>query len=268
MTKKNDQDLTTELIQSGSDIAGAATGAAIGLIGGPLATVGGAVFGVALTRTLKSVGAELKRRVIAPGEGARVGATFAFAGELIAHSMAAGAKLREDGFFINEDGGRTPAEEILEGVLLKARDAYEEKKLQLLGVLYANIAFRAEITPSYANQLINLAGQLTYRQLVALSIAHEQGSRGAILQEINFRANEPAKQHLGLNGVSVLTEIYELYQRGLIHGASGEAWISLVDVNPGDMRSQGTGEVLVQIMGLSSISVDDRSEFYKLFPRV
>lgn len=267
MTNKSDKELTTELIQSGSDIASAAVGATIGLIGTPVAAVGGAVAGVAIARTLKKVGSELKRRFLGPKEEKRIGATFAFAGQIISAGLSAGKKLRSDGFFDINTNVNTPADEIFEGILLKARDSYEERKLQLLGILFANIAFHEEISPAYANQLVNIAGQLTYRQFVALSIAEEQNSEGPIVQEIDFRANETAKQNLGLNGISLMTEIYELCQRGYVSAANGSAWISLVDVNPGDMRAQGTGSVLAQMMGLNTIPESDRQEFYDIFPK-
>lgn len=266
MVNKSDNALTRELIESGSDIAGASVGAAIGLIGGPMASVGGAVAGAALTRTLKHVGGEIKRRLLGPREEVRMGAAFAFAGQLIAANLESNKKLRDDDFFDGDDLNRSAAEQILEGVLLKARDSYEEKKLHLLGILYANIAFNKEVSPAYANQLVNLAGQLTYRQLVALSIAYEQAQKGPLLKVGSFRGDETARNSLGLSGVSLITEIYELYQRGLINDVDGSAWISLTDVNPGGMRAQGTGVILAKMMGLNTIGLKDRHEFYAKFP--
>lgn len=268
MGKKSDKQWAEELIHSGSELTGAATGAAIGLFGGTPATViGGAAAGAALTRVLKKVGSDIKQRLIGPREEIRAGAAFTYAITGISEGISSGLVLREDEFFTkNNNGERIPAEEILEGVLLKARDAYEEKKVKLLGTLYASIAFTPAISPSYANQLINLAGQLTYRQLVALSIALHQLTGESILANTDFRNNEDAKASLGINGVSLLTEIYELYQRGLIHGSDGSAWISLVDVNPGGMRVQGTGSVLATHMRLDTLDRGEFKEFLKVFP--
>src|SRR6266511_3326365 len=119
--ENEEETLAVELIESGSEIAGAATGAAVGLVAGPLGVIGGAALGAALGRVLK-----------------HVGAAAAFAGAAIAIALETGRQPRDDGFFETREGGDRPAaEEILEGVLQKARDAYEERKLRLLGLLYA-----------------------------------------------------------------------------------------------------------------------------------
>jgi hypothetical protein len=79
-----------------------------------------------------------------------------------------GATPRDDGFFTDEQTGRTKAEEIFEGVLLKARDQHEEKKLVHFGYFYSNLAFRSDIPPSLANYFIKTANALSYRQFVLL----------------------------------------------------------------------------------------------------
>lgn len=163
--------------------------------------------------------------------------------------------------FEDDGHGRPPADELLEGVLLKARDAYEERKLSLLGSLYANIAFHPEISPPHANQLINLSSQLTYRQLVALSVADTQRQHGPLYREADYRGDEVARANLGLGGISLITELYDLYQRGLMSDVAGEAWISVSDVAPGRMRPQGTGSVLCHMMNLASIPPADRTDF-------
>jgi hypothetical protein len=127
--------LARELLESGSDLAGATTGAAIGLLGGPGGAIEGAAAGVAVTRALKRVGAELKQRFLSPREQVRVGAAFAYAGAAIREALDRGQLPRSDGFFDEAADNRPKAEELLEGVLLKARDSYEEKKLLLLGNL-------------------------------------------------------------------------------------------------------------------------------------
>jgi len=270
MTKNVDKDakLVTGMIENGSEIAGAMTGAAISLIGGPASIIGGATAGAALTAVLKKVGADVRRQVLSPREEVRIGATLAFAGSAIAEYLAAGKEPRDDffGATSTKTKRRTVADELLEGVLTQARDAYEEKKLPFLGNLYANIAFHPEITPAQANHLIALAGQLTYRQLIGLYFARVQEKTGSILRDKDFRGDSAAQDRLGLNGISLVTELYDLYQRGLIHGSDGAAWISASDVNPGDMRTQGSGSVLMQLMGIK-ISDEDLQEFTSLFPK-
>lgn len=258
----NNQELITELVQSGSEIAGSVVGVAIGLLGGPAAALGGAAMGATVGRVLSKVGADIQRRLLGPREQTRIGAALAFATNRIAEQVQAGRTLRQDDFFQAQDkNGRPVAEELLEGVLLKARDAYEEKKIPLIGNLYANIAFHPEISPIYAGYLIKLAGELSYNQLVALAVGRDVANKSR-LRDKDYRGDATTIESLGLNGQGLLTEIYDLYQRGLVNGGNGSAWLSVPDVVP-TYNVQGAGGVLASLMQLDiSISHDDREVFY------
>jgi hypothetical protein len=82
--------LSLALIDSGSEIAGAAVGGALGLIGGPAGVAAGAVGGVVATRTLKRVGSELQGRLLGPRQLVRVGAAFTFAADQISARLLSG----------------------------------------------------------------------------------------------------------------------------------------------------------------------------------
>jgi hypothetical protein len=172
----NESALVVELVETGSDLVGAVTGAAIGLIGGPAGAFGGAVAGVGAARAVKHVGSEIRRRVLAPREEARVGGALTLIIVSIGDELQKGRFPRSDGFFEAHGTDRAAAEELLEGVLLRARDAFEEKKVPLLGALYASIAFDEWISPAHGNLLLQLASSLTYQQLVAMSVMLD-GSR-------------------------------------------------------------------------------------------
>jgi hypothetical protein len=254
-----DQALVTELFQGGADIAGASVGAAIGLVGGPPGALGGAAAGAVAGRVLSRVGADLQRRFLGPREGVRVGAAAAFAAAEIEAQLESGNQIRQDGFFGEDDAGRAPADEVLEGVLLKARDAYQEKKVRHIGILFGRVAFEPGVSPASANQLIELASQLTYRQLVLMAILISEADRQS-MRKGDYRDDPKAIAALGLNGRSALTEAYDLYRRGLITDAKGVAWISVADVNPAQSQLQGSGAVLAQLIGLDQVSDTDRQE--------
>lgn len=261
-TDNNNQELTTELVQSGAEIAGSVVGAAVGLIGGPAAALGGAAMGATVGRVLSRVGADIQRRLLGPREQTRIGAALAFATNRISEQVQAGRLLRQDHFFQAQNQNERPAaEELLEGILLKARDAYEEKKIPLMGNLYANIAFHPEVSPLYAGHLIKLAGELSYNQLVALAVGRDMANKSR-LRDRDYRSDTNAVEALGLNGQGLITEIYDLYQRGLVNGGNGSAWLSVPDVVP-TYNVQGAGGVLASLMQLdTSISHADREVFY------
>lgn len=171
---------TAKLVEGGSEIAGAAVGGALGLIGGPVGVAAGAAGGVLVTRTLKRVGEDITRRLIGPRQAVRMGAAVAFAADEIRERLHSGDREREDGWFEAADGGRPEADEILEGVLLSAANAYEERKVRYMGFLYASLAFDPTIKRGYANFLVRLAERLTYRQLAALALISSEAGRQAL----------------------------------------------------------------------------------------
>ena len=201
----------TKLIQGGGEIAGAAVGGALGLLGGPPGVVAGAVGGVLVTRALKRVGEEVTQRLLGPRQEIRVGAAFAFAADEIRERLEGGDRERSDGWFEADPNGRPEAEELLEGVLLTAANAYEERKVRHLGWLYASLAFDATIGRGYSNFLLRLADRLTYRELACVALVASEANRNALVlvdaapSEGDVRSSEP-----------IIAELTELGQAGVI----------------------------------------------------
>ncbi len=181
--------LVERVFQTGSQIVGGSAGAALGFLTGT-GPVGTAVAGAAIAPVITQGVAEFGRRLLGRREEARVGATASLIVGRVRERLEAGELPRADGFFQPRDIGRPAAEEVFEGVLLKARDAYEEKKLPLFGNLYASIAFDDSISASNANHLVSLAGQLTYRQFVILSLIGEQHLDGPLMRESDLHGDD------------------------------------------------------------------------------
>ena len=173
------EQLARDLVKTGGEVAGAAVGGALGLIGGPVGVAAGAAGGVLATRVFRRIGAELEGRWLSPREHARVGGAFAIAASDIKSRLDAGESLREDGFLDGNDDERSEAEEVLEGMLKAAADAYEERKLPYIANIYSSIAFRPDISAAYANTLVQLASRCTWRQFVLISLIGEDDSNFA-----------------------------------------------------------------------------------------
>jgi hypothetical protein len=119
-------------------------------------------------------GAEFHERVLGPRQEARVGTVLWVIDTLIKERLAAGDTPRSDGFFEQREGReQPPAYELAEGVLLRAANEYEERKVPYIGALFASVAFRADIALPYANLLLRLADRLGYRQLQAIAFFAE-----------------------------------------------------------------------------------------------
>ncbi|SRR6266480_3439260 len=165
MAKEDERVLT--LIKRGGAIGGAATGSVVGfLAGGPI----GAAVGGALGATLQTVATEIVNRELSRREEMRVGATASYAIDFIHERLERGDRPREDKFFLQEQSGSSPAQEIFEGVLVKAKADHEERKARFYGVLFANVAFDATCSRSEANYLLHLMDGPTFLQLALISL--------------------------------------------------------------------------------------------------
>jgi hypothetical protein len=158
------------LWEIGADFAGGLAGGFAGTLGGPPGIVLGAASGVAVARSLRAVAEEVEEHVLAPRQHARIGGVWAMAVAEIEQRRATGEKPRTDGFFETQSGRRPDAHELLEGVLLRARDEYEERKLSYIAHLYAEVCFREEIGIGYAHHLLRVGERLSYRQFCLLAL--------------------------------------------------------------------------------------------------
>lgn len=143
-------------------IAGAVAGM---LLAGPPGAVGGAVAGPILASVLR----EMTHRILSHREDARVGGAFRAATARLQERLEAGDEVRDDGFFASKPGRRSDAEEIIEGVLLAVQRGHEERKVEFLGYLLANLCFESEVDAYLANWTIRTAQELTWAQFVLLS---------------------------------------------------------------------------------------------------
>lgn len=158
------------LVTSGSEIAGAAIGGALGfLAAGPTLAAGAGVIGIGITKVLQDVSC----RLLSIGETERIGAAAAVSLSQIRRRMDNRDALRGDDFF-NRNQKRSNAEEVFEGALLAAKNSHEEKKAIYLGNLFANVCFDQTCSKEEANFQLNQSQSLTYAQFCLLQIFNQQ----------------------------------------------------------------------------------------------
>lgn len=238
-------------LEMGSEIGGSVFGAAIGLmVEGPSGAVAAAVGAPVASRMLRDGALEFMDRTLSYRERMRVASVVALAAERIDKKLKQGFEPRHDGFFDGEPGNRSAAEEIAEGVLIAGQREHEEKKLPYLANLLANIAFHAEIDRAYANLLVSLSEQLSYRQLCLLALFKDKDRYS--LRRDDYRATSTFSIRL----VAVLQEVTDLESRGLLN-ASGVAILDLAGVNPAEMDVQGVGIDVCTLMELWQIEENE-----------
>lgn len=182
------------------------------MLAGPTGLILGGVSGPIITKIFKSIGTEIKERFLSPREGVRIGAAYTFAINKIKENESNGQSLRNDDFFKDIKDNRPASEEVLEGIILSSQREFEELKIKFLGILYANICFRADISKEHANQLIKTANNLSFRQFCILQLMNERYIES---QKLNFKIRLLDKWEI--SDIDIIAEIRDLQQRGLLH---------------------------------------------------
>ncbi len=159
------------LLTYGADLAGAAIGFTAEFLQAVPAGAGGP-----LSSPIASVIKEMGARFLGARERTRITAVTDVAIHRIRARLLSQHIYRTDGFFRGVNNDRSPSEELLESVLLKARDSFEEKKVRHLGLFYANLVFAADVSPQTAHLLLKLFERITYRQLCLIALVGQRGT--------------------------------------------------------------------------------------------
>lgn len=160
----------SRILSYGADAVGAIAGVTTELLSGPGGA--GSIVAVGVSSGIKEIAA----RTLAISEERRIGIAAFTALHRISARLVIGDAPRDDGFFQHAGTGRSPSDEILEGVLLRARDEYQERKLKHFGNFFAELAFTPEISAETAHLLLRTLERLTYRQLCIVAIVGNHGS--------------------------------------------------------------------------------------------
>lgn len=154
------------LIEAGSAVAGSMCRAAATVVFEPTSAK------VAVDRRfaacLRTV-AEDAAGLPTPRERVRAGAVLAFAVEYAATLHGNGRAARTDGWFDPRPGGRPAADELAEAVVAAARRSTEERRVQHLGYLLAEVAVSPDIDLELAGRALGLAESLSWRRLALLA---------------------------------------------------------------------------------------------------
>ncbi|MFB0536740.1 MAG: hypothetical protein ACETWR_17375 [Anaerolineae bacterium] len=250
-------------IEPGSEIAGGVAGAALGLIaGGPAGALAGAALGPAIASVIERTCLEIYDRASGHRQRVRGGAAAAYALVAIEERIRHGDSIRDDGFF-DSTVARSSADEILEGVILKSRNENEEKKVRYYSNIFVTAAFDPRFTPAALNHALQIADQLTYRQLCLLRLFSRP-------QPITLRGSSyfPAvtKGSIGWETLAVLAESFDLCRADLIgcypaDDSKAVMFLSaLHDLVPSQLFRTGFEDRLYYLMQLENIPQEDVEE--------
>lgn len=252
--KKDENKPIIDLISTGSEIVGSATGGIIGFFAaGPIGAAAAGAGGVIVAKGLSKLGIEIKQRLLGKREEVRIGATMFYSVSKIQENLKNGLAIRTDNFFQNDNTSRSDADEIFEGIMISSQKEYEEKKIKYLGNLLGNIAFHEDVNKSFANQLIKLSEELSYNQLCLLKIISSSGNLKTLkLRTVNYKMSQKLSREL----ITVLYDLIYLENRHLIINSEHHV-MGLTDIIPSEFSVQGNGNALIILMELNEIPQQD-----------
>lgn len=245
---EDDTRVAVELIQAGGEITGGAAGAGIGLlVAGPPGAVGGALVG-----SLIRVGADFAHRHLSARQRRRAGTVLGAAADRVQDRLTAGDQIRDDGFFTERSDRESPADEVMEAVLIAVRDEPEQRKVPYMGYLIANIAFDPTVDERTGHDLVVEAGALSYTQLVLLA-AVARADEFPLPRELGRSARR------SLEAVTVLSQFADLgyASRELIGVEAPEQGLPTNVSVPADQILKYRGVVLSSLMELSRMPDED-----------
>lgn len=263
------EDNAKEMILKGAGMVGEAGGGAIVgfLFGGPLGAAAGAIAPLLVT-PIKEIIVDIANRYMSPREKIKVGMAAFYACSKIREHIENADKLRNDDFFEKKEMGRSDAEEIFEGILLKCKSEHEEKKTKFLSNIFANAAF-SNISFAAANIVLGVAERLTYRQICLISlIARQENFFVDTIQLRKVNLLQPDK---------LTTERHFLFHELCILGTTTHALIYyenedkntvVLDKRPefeGSVKLTGIGATCYELMNLDEVPSKDIAELIEQF---
>lgn len=259
----------SEVVEATSAIGGGLVGQAIAAVtGDPLV---GSAGGAAFVRILRRVGFEVEQHVHGRRQR-RAAEAVRTIGDEVHDQELAGHQPRADGFFDASSARHgSQAEELLEGVLTEAADAWEQRKVPYIARIFSTTAFDQRVTHSQASFLLRLSGRITYQQIVLLAFWHcAQDPSRRYEHEIASTAYLVSEGQAGRPTPTIATEMDELgalnllgiaHQSDVVRvGATFGSAAGFGEVDLNTIRLTPLGEMAYRLMRLEEVPEPDLDE--------
>ena len=195
---------------------------------------------------------EIDERKLSTLENGRVSAELLMICGLVKSELDAGNHVRDDDFFDASEYDRSSAEEIVEGVLNAVQFEHEQKKLIYYANLITAITFNDKINRENANFLLNIAKNLSYRDLCLTGILFHGIKFSKDVTEINF---------------DIYIDMFKLYQTQILttSGKSkGSVILGPVNIRGKEVAAGYIGKTLYEFMKLDTLSEKDIADIRNL----
>ena len=157
----------------------------------------------------------------------------------------------DDAYYDSTYSGIPNAQEILEGVLLKAREEFQSKKLECYSSFFANLCFDETISFEHANFLLNTLERLSYRQLCILSYLSDGKTIPTSRWDAVFKTGQNKEL---LRYFDFYSEYIDLYNARMIVQTTKVPGFAL---GMSDTNISSLGRSIVRLADLASIRKED-----------
>jgi hypothetical protein len=243
-------------LEKGTEITGAAVGGALGLIGGPVGAVLGGVVGTTFAIAVKDmIGRQLSNR-----QEMRVAASASYILTDVQQRLANGGQVRQDAFF-DSSNGRSSAEELFEGVLLKCKDEYQEKKIHYISKIFEKAAFDTNISAESANQVLTAAESFTYHKLCVIAFfgrKQEFDESRLMSFPYSYYGNAVFSTEIEI----LKQDVFEMMNFGLLDN-NNTATFTRHDIIPGKFQLTQLGQLYFSALELQSVPKAEIEAIYE-----
>ena len=158
---------------------------------------------------------------------------------------------RNDDFLNDSKVEPTEAKAILEGVLLKAKDEYEEKKLVYYSNLIAQMVFDSSWNYQRINAMLRMFDQLSYRQLQLMALAQRKGEINTPQWCVKFK-----RTPISFSYYDLYCEVVQLSNLSIFHQPGGSLMMGI-----GDKQALSPiGKAMAELMELPTIPQEELKE--------
>lgn len=203
-----------------------------------------------LFSVLQPVAEDFASRALSTKERDRVDRTYEEIIDKIGKKLEAGSVPRTDDYWAPNAEGVSNATVLLEGILIKARDEYEEKKRRYYPNLCANMCFAEHLPYERLNTVLKLFEQLTYRQLQILAYINQRGKITTKNWESHLKVIETAYKYF-----DIYYEVFNLYSINLLRQPR-QGWSSATE----ELDLSPLGEDVVRLTELYNMPDEEIRE--------
>lgn len=221
------------------------------------------VAGSALAPMIANAAKSMLPEVIGKHENKRLEVVFTRSIKKIQSLISQGKTPRDDeSYYGNTYLGIPKAQELLEGVLLKAREEYQSKKLECYSSFFANLCFDETISFEHANFLLNMIERLSYRQLCILSYL----SDGRTILTSRWDAVFKSTQNMDLGRYfDFYSEYIDLYNARMIVQTTNSPGFAL---GMSDTNISSLGLSIMRLLDLKDLPSEDIDSIGRYFSAI